>query len=466
MKKHPIYIFFAVLLSVFTLCSCIEDGVSTDSSLQPAFSTDTLKMGLVFTDQLTPTSRFTVYNHGDKILNINSISLRDDDKDVYRLNVDGFSGRTFSNVEIRPNDSIFVFVEAIPPVNGISLPVEMNVKLDFVTLGQTRTVVLNAQTRDVERLRALTLTANTTLTADKPYMIFDSIIVEKDVVLTLEAGAELLFHDSSYMRVKGTLRSLGTAEANVELRGDRNGNVATKIPYEIMSGQWGGVILNPESSGNLLEYTTVKNTEFGVVANHTDLTCVNSRLRNSKGYVLESLGSVIRLTGTELAEAASGIILLDGGTATLDFCTIANNYLFSAIGGAAVQLSHADAATDNGSGEDFLSAEIRNSIIYGIGSDISHGDLTGKNVFLRNCILRAAGKDDDNFIGCLWDTDPLFYTVRSDYFFDYRVKNDSPAIGTANPEFMSSAAEKDRYGRTRSSSAPDLGAYVYVPEKE
>ncbi|MDE6764735.1 MAG: hypothetical protein K2J52_00325, partial [Duncaniella sp.] len=107
-----------LLISAFTalfLASCIEDGFDTSPSSQPIFSVDTLDMGVHFTSQPTPTRRFTVHNRHDKLLSISDISLRDNGSDIFRINVDGFAGTEFHNVEIRPNDSIFVFVEAPLP---------------------------------------------------------------------------------------------------------------------------------------------------------------------------------------------------------------------------------------------------------------------------------------------------------------------------------------------------------------
>lgn len=462
MRQLKYFIF--TIITAISLSSCIEDSVSTDPAMQPTFSTDTLKLGEIFTEQLTPTSRFTVYNRGDKILNINNISLRDDNENIYRLNVDGFSGREFSNVEIRPKDSIFVYVEALVPQNPTLLPVKMDRTIDFVTLGETRSVIINAITRNAERLKAVTLSANAAFTSDQPYIIYDSLIVDPGVTLTLRPGTKLLFHDSAYMRVKGTLKSDGEPGNEVELRGDRNGNVATNIPYEIMSGQWKGVIFDNSSTDNLLSHTVIKNTEFGVVADHTGLTAINCVFRNSKGFAFAGTGCDLKFTGTEFAEAASGLLYIEGGYAELNFCTLSNNYLFSAITGPALCLSHTDADSDNGSGEPYLAAEVRNTIIYGIGSDISHGDLTGRDIFLRNCLLRSPGTNDDNFIDCLWDTDPMFRTVRNDYYFDYRLKEGSPATGVANPLFLTPEAAVDRYGNSRGSDTPDLGAYAYRPE--
>ena len=96
-------------------------------------------------------------------------------------------------------------------------------------------------------------------------------------------------------------------------------------------------------------------------------------------------------------------------------------------------------------------------------TDLNHGDFTGTDIYLRRCLLKSAGEDDSNFIGCLWDTDPGFRTVREEYLFDYRLQEDSPAIGAADPSLTRPEAAVDRYGNQRG-AYPDLGAYVYVAE--
>ena len=113
----------------------------------------------------------------------------------------------------------------------------------------------------------------------------------------------------------------------------------------------------------------------------------------------------------------------------------------------------------------YLVADFTNSIIYGNGSDLSVGDFTGCQVTLRRCLLKSAGADDDNFINCLWESDPLYYTVRSDYYFDYRLQPDSPALGTADPALTLPEASTDFYGVSRLGVAPNLGAYQAAGEE-
>ena len=453
-----------IILCALAMMSCIEDGVSSNASEQPVFSVDTLKMGEYFSQACTPTSRFIVYNRYDKIMNIQSISLSGSKRDVFRLNVDGISGKSFNNIQIRPNDSIFVFVEANLPLNDAPGQYKVECNMDFVTHGKTNTVVLSALSENIIRFRAQKVEKDTWFTARLPFLVYDSLIVAENAKMTVDANARIYLHDGAYIKVYGTLVCNGTAEQPVNFTGDRSGFVASDIPYELMSGQWDGIYFAPTSKNNNMTYTSVRNTSMGIVLDNVGaspaLTMIASQVHNSEGTVLAALHSDVNAYACEFSEAGMGLVYLQGGKHTFNHCTFANNYLFSAISGAAVQFYHLNAETDDESGKPYVSANIDNCIIYGIGADLSHGDLTGTSVKVRNTLLKSKGEDDDNFIKCIWGEDPLFYTVRSDYYFDYRLQAESPAIGAADPSLTSPSSRRDRYGNVQPAK-PDLGAYVY-----
>lgn len=474
------YLLFAV--AVAAMPSCIEDGYTTSPSDQPTFSTDTLDLGVVFTEQVTPTARMTVYNPHSKGLNISNITLSGENADCFRINVDGISGKTFQNTEIRNRDSIFVMVEATLPPNSSKVPVAVEASLDFTTNGVTRSIVLRADGQNVERLKALTLSENRTFTADIPYVVYDSIVVPEGITMTVQPGASLLFHDKASLIVRGTLVCQGTPEQRITLGGDRTGILVGDIGFDIMSRQWTGVFFTATSTGNRLSHTDIINTVQGVAVSgdvpaapmsqepaQPQLELQNCRLRNSAGTVLESYHGRVRAVGCEFAEGGGGLVYLHGGTGVFNHCTFANYYLFSVLGGPALGFGHissdADTGFDDGTGLPYLAADFSNSIIYGNGTALSHGDLTGTSVFLRRCLIKGDGTDDDNFLNTLWDADPLYYTVREEYHFDYRLRPESPAIGAADPQLTLAEAAQDGYGLLRGAT-PDLGAYVYVAPTE
>lgn len=469
MRKFLYNILFAIIASC-VFAACIDDSFTDSPSDQPVFSVDTLKMGVVFTEQMTTTHRFTVTNPASKSLSISRIGLSGDGAEYFRLNVDGFSGREFSNVEIRGKDSIFVFVEATLPTANADLPVEMNAFVDFTTNGVSRSVVLSALGQDVIRLNGRIVDCDTRFDSAKPYQIFDSLVVAPGATLSLAEGTRLLFHDGAYLAVDGTLVSDGTAEHPVVLSGDRTGNVVTDISFDLMSRQWQGVLFASGSKNNDLRHTEIKNTTFGLVVDgegaapaETSLMLTNCRIHNSGSTVLAAYHADIDAVGCEFAEGGEGLVALVGGSHSFNHCTFANNYLFAAISGPAIAFSHFNGETDDQSEKPYLAATIDNSIIYGLGQDLSHGDFADTEIFVRNCLLKSEGNDDDNFLNCIWGEDPLYNTVRSEYFFDYRLKVDSPAIGAADATMSSPRSAYDAYGNPRGSQ-PDLGAYVYVAD--
>lgn len=445
---------------------CIEDGIETSSSAAPVFSVDTLKIDDVFTGEGSTTHRFTVHNRYGRIMNISRIAFRNAGQSVFRINVDGQSGTEFSNIEIRPNDSIYVFVDAtVVPTDGWE-PVEASELLDFTVNGAVTSLVLQASGQNVERIRGLVVERDTLWSGDHARQIFDSLIVAPGARLTIGPGTRLYFHDQTTLRVDGTLAVEGTAEAPVDFRGDRRGNVAADIPFDLMASQWGGIVFSPTSRDSRMAFATVRNTSAGVRVDSLAgsgsqlpaLDLLNCRLRNSAGYALAVSHAWLRAEGCELADASAGVLRLEGGRADIGYCTIANYYLFTALGGAAVQLHGLGLEDEPPTDAPPMTASFVNTIVYGNGADLNHGDLTGTSVRFANCLLKSDGSDDDNFIACLWNTDPKYLTDRSAYVFDYRLQEDSEALGRADVTLWPTVPTVDALGLPRP-SLPAIGAY-------
>lgn len=243
-KKHISNIIAVLVVAfamAFSFASCIEDGFATSPSSQPTFSADTLNIGDVYTDELTKTSRFIVYNRHSKGLNVERIAMKGENAGFFRVNVDGMSGREFSNIEIRANDSIFVFVEAVLPENGTDFPKTVETEIEFLVNGVVSSVVITANGQDITRLSGVVIDENTRLSANKPYRVVDSLVIAENATLTLDPGVKIFFHDKAVLRVKGSIICNGTPEQPIKLTGDRTGEVIPNVSFDIMSRQWGGV---------------------------------------------------------------------------------------------------------------------------------------------------------------------------------------------------------------------------------
>lgn len=459
-----VFLILAIPAAVISMPGCIEDSISTSPADQPDFSTDTVRFGEQFTGEMTSTMMLKVYNRHNKIISINDIWLDGADASDFRLNVDGQTGERFSNVEIRPNDSIYVLVSARFGFNEGYEPETVSDKINFSTNGVTRSVVVTAESRNVETLTDVVIVTDTRFDAATPRRIFGTLTVAEGATLTLEAGATLYFHDKSSLLVEGCLICEGAPDGIITMRGDRLGSVVGEIPFDLMASQWGGVRFTPRSVDNLLSFTEIRNTTYGVIADTTEIALTNCRLRNSASTAMRSNHSTLTAVGCEFAEAAVSPLVLNGGDATIVNCTLSNYYLFSAISGPLLMLGHTDSdhtdtdpATEEPSTLPYLKARVQNSILYGAASDMNRGNLDDTDVYISNSLLRGDGKDDEHFIDILWGADPLFYTVRSEYVFDYRIHPDSPAIGLSKPALLP-LPPTDFYGAPRNEPAP-LGAY-------
>lgn len=467
--------FLLTIIGLFSLImvSCIEDGITTSSSDVLSFSRDTVSFDTIFTDLGTPTARLVVSNKAKKGVLISSIRFKNPDS-RFSVNVDGVSGAEFHNVEIRANDSIYVFIECFVPSSEGNTPLLVEDDLEFITNGVVQNVHLEAYGQNVTRLRNVKLSADTRFSADRPYVIFDSLVVEKGVTLSIDPGAQLLFHDGAELVIRGKLEAIGSPDKKINMRGDRLDNVLPDVGYDIMAGQWRGVSIAAESFDNRMEYVDMRSTVIGLSIDscadlsRQKLTLLNSWLHNSQNDVIRSDYSKVDAYGCCFSEAGGAVVALKGGSHEFVHCTIANNYLFSAIRYPLLSLYHClPDEMEEGNMQPLMAATFSNCIIYGLSDDINHGDLTGSNVTLRYVSLKSAGSDDDNFINCIWDTDPLFLTNRPEYYFNYRLKNDSPIISAGDATFVSDKLRYDMDGNDRlKDGSPTPGAYQFVPQAE
>lgn len=461
--KKAIYILFTAILAMVTVSSCINDDFSTSSSDVLAFSADSVIFDTVITSQGTTTKQFIVYNNCKKQLNISSIKVSGTSGARFFINVDGMKGKEFHNIELRGEDSLYVFVEAKIDELKQDDPKEFTDYIEFETNGVTQKITLNAWGQDVVRITGDTIWSDVTYTAKKPYLIYDTLVVAPEATLRVEPGAKLLFHKGGALKVYGKMFALGTKDQHITLKGDRLDKVVADINFDIMAGQWGGVVFGVGSYGSNWEFVDMTGSEFGLQVSSNNpgkqtLQLLNCLIHNSSGPLFTCFNAKATCYGTEFSDAAEGVVYLYGGNTTMQHCTLTNYFLFKITDEPLLNVFNIDDPSCPP-----IMAYLDNCILYGMPSDINAGDLTGTDIYLRNCLLKSNGTDDDNFINIVWAGDPKFYTVREDYIFDYRVQPESDAIARGDKTYLSSRVRYDRYGQDRfAEPAPTIGAYVYV----
>lgn len=423
------------------MASCIDDSVDDDAFARLDFTPYAIEMSPLLSGQSSPAYKLMVYNTGDKILNIDRISVTGNDPENFTVIVDGKTGNVFSDVEIRGGDSIFVFVESCAPMKGS----ESSCSIDFTIGANTSTVRIVSPVIEAKVLTAMEVSSDESWQGD--YYILQSLKISYGASLELLPSTNLYFADGASMTVEGTLVCSGTDSGQVMLQGDRFDDILPDVNYILVPGQWKGLTFSEGSVGDLA-YTSVLNAENNITAGKDSrLSMFNCRVSNASGNVLTANSSTVDGIGCELTDAGDGVLDLTSSKVNLAHATVANFYLFSYPVDPIISLR----------GENVI--DIDNSVVFGLSSELySEVPVEGMPVYFRNCMFASQGTDDNNFIGCFWETDPLLNVSREDYIFDFTPRTGSPVLGASDPSLTPASWIIDRYGNPVGTPAP-VGAY-------
>ena len=472
-------LWLCTLLLTLTAGCWQDEEFSTAPTDLLRFSTDSVNFDTVISGQPTNTRTFMVYNPNARSLRISRAFLGRGTESVFRVNIDGtfLENGEASNFELYAEDSLRVFLEMTAPVSDSDEPVAVEDELTFVLeSGQTQSVTLTAYGQDVVVLKGWTVTADTTLTAGRPYQVYDSLVVAPDVTLSLPAGARLYFHPDARLIVHGTLRAEGALGNEVMMRGDRMGNMFSNQPYDLIPGQWGGIVLTSGSYGNIFNYCDIHSGSFGLRCDSADVSrekvrIENSVLHNVSGDVLTARACSLFVGNSQLTNAGGNCVTLYGGSSRFVHCTIANFYAFT--GGRGVALSYTNA--DGSIPYPLHQAEFLNCLITGYGEDeimgaqsADHADLPFNYLF-RNCLLDTPEFVDEQVQNCLWDNDEAAVWREGNFspaidldrlLFRFSLDSLSSAVGNADPTVTQTYYPYDRLGRSRlDDGRSDIGCY-------
>lgn len=437
-------LFFSLFLLSLTalfnpFTSCKKDSLLTRGG-DLSFSRDTLKFDTVFTTLGSVTRSFKIYNNNNKRIKMSEIKLQGGDSSFFRMNIDGIATKNIQDVELAPNDSLYVFVAVtIDPTNG-TLPFVIEDRVMITLNGVTRNVELQAYGQDAHYLNDSVLTTSQTWINDKPYVILGpGALIDSDKVLTIQAGCRIYMHATAKLYVKGTLKTFGTKTDSVIFQGDRLDR--DYFGYRDYPGEWGGLHFLSSSKQSNLNGTIIKNAGLYDAAVYVQPPWVNlggpivelnnCTIANSAGYGLLCFNTNVRANNCLIHTCGlQNVALIEGGDYEFNYCTIAT-YGGVGINHAQQQsvavLNYRDVSLTEYVGAN-LNANFTNCIIYGSLEDELFLNKKGSwtyNVLLKNCLYRRINAlDNATLQDCIANQDPQFEDINK---WNYHIKQSSPA---------------------------------------
>ena len=520
--KRNLY-FLLTLSSLVFWSSCRKDFEFSPSSGNLTFSKDTVYLDTVFTNIGSSTYNLKVYNSSNNDIRIPAVRLALGESSAYRLNVDGFSGKVFQDIELLAKDSLFIFVETTIDINNFSNPngsylytdqIEFDSgsnlqEVELVTLVKDATFIYPDRDNTTKVIETLTLNigdelietdlqgrellqSELTFTNEKPYVIYGFAVVPEGETLTIEAGARVHFHDNSgiivsngaSINVNGSFsNNQETLENEVIFEGDRLEPGFSDIP-----GQWGTIWLVEGSVNNTINYATIKNALVGVLcdgnpdAANNKLNISNSQIYNSSSFGVLGRNTSINGENVVLNNAGqSSFAGTFGGKYNFTHSTIANYWnngfrQFPALLLNNFVLDEENTATIT----DLEEANFNNCIIYGndnpeILLEEIEDNAVAFNFKFTNCLIRFDDpnnnfdgpnydlSDTSHYEGNIFNEDPNFKDTATNQLI---IGEESAAINKGLSVFATQVPT-DLLNINRT-TAPDLGAYQHIvfPEED
>mgnify|MGYP001355602008 CR=1 FL=1 len=456
--------------TIFFFSACSQDeGFASDPMDALCFSADTLSFDTVFSTIGTTTAWLKIYNTSNHKIRISDIRLKEGTNGFY-INLDGLSDKSFTDVDIPAKDSLFLFVGLNSSERGSGQSLLVNDAILFQSNGGQKQIVLEAYSRDAVIWHGKTIMSDTTLTSDKPFIIYDSLVVAKNVILHLSEGTTLHFHDAARLIAYGSIEASGSSSAPVTFRGDRLDDVLTNFPYDNYPGQWEYIELAESSYGNVFDHVNIRGAYYGLVADSssldkTKLTLMNSVIHNMAVSCILGCHCKIIVSNSQLTNSGGSTVYLKGGTSDFIHCTIANYQRLINREGVALDLVNYFEKSP-------LVARFVNSIVYGSQTtELNISYLMKSQVvwdlLFKNCLIRTDQAIFSTYAtttDCIFSKDPLFLklgTEAENYQYDFRIDSLSAARDRADITF-SNLYPNDMNGVSRiADSKPDIGAYEW-----
>lgn len=278
-----------LVLALVLATACRRDRLFTDDpGAQLSFSRDTVMFDTVFAGNpggFSVTKYFVARNTNSRAVRVD-IALAGGAPSPFRINVDGASGTSFSQVEILGGDSIFIFVEANLDQGNQSSPLVHEDHIVFHTNGNVQEVLLVAWGQDAyyhtigpdsiqipgfppigivagRDASGNVICETVTWANDKPHVIFGYAVVDSCSTLEIQPGTRIHVHGGGGLWVYrwGRLLAQGTLDMPITFQSDRLEPLYAELP-----GQWDRIWLNdgPAGADHVMDHVVIKNALVGI----------------------------------------------------------------------------------------------------------------------------------------------------------------------------------------------------------
>ena len=465
MKKVVVY-----CLLLITYCciqtSCKKDSFITSNQASVNITTDSLKYDTVFTTTGSITKSFKIINENNQKLLLNTVKLMGGISSAYKINVNGVPATEANNIELAANDSIYVFVSATINPSAINLPFIVSDSIQIKYNGNTRYVQLQAFGQNAIFLRNQTISANTTWSNTKPYVILDGLKIAENATLTIPQGTKIYLHANAPILVDGTLIANGAKNNEVVFTGDRLDD-----NYKDLPASWPGIYFREFSKNNFLQFAVIKNAYQAVVAEKPSVN-INPKLilqqcilDNAFKEGLLLVNTFAQINNSLISNCGNNVFISYGGNYSFINCTV--------VAYSSKYITHKNevlgitnfANTIGGVVTANLSATFRNTIFWGDNGFVDNEIQIAKQganpftvLFENNLYKNATDPVNVTLTNNLKNINPIFNTVDvNKNIFDFSITKDATAPGI-NKGIATSFA-KDLDDKARSVGLPDIGCY-------
>ncbi len=477
-KVFSVLLFCFFVLLAFYSCRK-EDIFNEDSDAKLNFSDDLICFDTVFTTITTATRQLMVYNPYSESIKISSIYLAGLQQSYFSINVNGKSGVSFTDVEIRPKDSLYIFIQAKINPNNQNNPLLISDSIVFNTNGNVQDIDLLAYGQDANFIIADTyrtglppykIVAGEGQTVNwnnsKPYVIYGYAVIDSVGSLKIPAGTQIYLHKNAGIWVYkgGNIQVNGTKDLPVVFQGDRRETWYTDAP-----GQWDRIWINEGANDNIISHAIIKNSFIGIQAETLDasmgnkLILENTRILNASGIGLLSRNYKIDATNNLIANCGQYCVALTyGGTYQFIHNTFAN-FWTETVRQTPLFYMNNFLETSTQTYINDLQITVANSIIY--GSNINEFEMEKKpntvyNYLFDHCIIRTDLNisSDAGFVECKKNVNPSFIDQS---VANYNIPSTSPAIDAGSEVYLPIVGFD--INENPRSSPPDIGAFEYTP---